>query len=111
MKGATWRRLQGPVLTFPGRGRSGGGMLIDEARPTERMRAMSWGRVTWVLGVVAASTSLLLAAPGAQAAPPPTNGWVLGLGFESVQGGVVHDASPSAFTGVLRGTTPAVTAP
>jgi len=58
-----------------------------------------------------AVAGLLLTAPVAQAAPPPTTGWVLGLGFESVVGGVVHDASPASSTGVLRGTTPAVTAP
>lgn len=38
-----------------------------------------------------------------QAAPPPTDGWVLGLGFESTAGGQVQDRSPSTLAGVLRG--------
>ena len=58
----------------------------------------------------AAVSGLVLTAPVAHAAPPPASGWVLGYGFESLQGGVVHDASPSGITGVLRGTTLPVTA-
>ena len=58
----------------------------------------------------ALSALALVMTSTAEAAPAPTDGWVLGLGFESVQGGVVHDASLSALTGTLRGTSPAVTA-
>lgn len=62
--------------------------------------------------VLASATvvGLVLTAPVAHAAAPPTSGWVLGYGFESLQGGVVHDASPSGITGVLRGTALPVTA-
>lgn len=55
------------------------------------------------LAVAAVSSVLLLQTP-VQAAAPPTAGWVLGYGFESVSGGVVRDASPSGLTGALRGT-------
>ena len=67
-------------------------------------------RATAAVLASAASVLTLVLASTAQAAPPPTDAWVLGLGFEGVQGGVVHDASPSALTGALRGTSPAVTA-
>jgi hypothetical protein len=59
--------------------------------------------------IASAAVAGLLLTPVAHAAPP-SSGWVLGYGFESVQGGVVHDASPSGITGVLRGTTLPVTA-
>ncbi len=65
------------------------------------------------LVTVCCAASVMLAGgafcPSAQAAPAPTDGWVLGLGFESTAGGQVPDRSPSGLAGVLRGTTLPVT--
>jgi Concanavalin A-like lectin/glucanases superfamily len=85
-------------------------MLSTGPCGNEGWAGMRSRRTALALAAVVSTGGLLLAAPGAQAAPPPTSGWVLGYGFESVQGGVVHDASPSAITATLRGTTLPVTA-
>jgi hypothetical protein len=69
------------------------------------------------LGVVSIGVAVMLlavlAAPGgsAFAATPPTRGWMLGLGFESLSGGVASDASPSGLTAALRGDTAPTLAP
>lgn len=57
-----------------------------------------------LLAALLGTALITTVAASADAAPAPTEGWVLGYGFESMPGGIVPDRSPSGLPGVLRGT-------